>query len=66
MAIDQPLQRAPQCGNVYVGRDPRRKIDVVNRAFWRQLVKKPYALLIVRERMERPLAQPLLSKEFGE
>ena len=53
MAIHQRLKRAPESRDVHLGADTRRKTDIVNRAFRRELAQKPDPLLIIGERIKR-------------
>ena len=53
MAIHKRLKRASENGDVYIGADARRKTDIVNRAFRRELAQKPDPLLVIGERIKR-------------
>ena len=53
MTIHQRLKRAPESRDVHLGSNARRKTDIVNRTFRRELAQKPYPLLIIGERMKR-------------
>ena len=47
MTINQRLKRALQGWNVNLGPDARGEIHIVNHALWRELVQKPYSLLVI-------------------
>ena len=65
MAIHQRLKRAPESRDVQIGADARRKTDIINRAFRRELAQKPDPLLIIGERMKRLGPARLSPQELG-
>ena len=60
-----PETRRSQCWNIHLSADARRKIDIVDRALRRELVKKPYSLLIVGKRVRRCGRASLFPKKLG-